>query len=35
MSSGVPQFATACNSDKAGETVCKSCAQKISGAYYG
>jgi len=34
MSSGVPQFATAEYSDKAGETVCKSCAQKISGAYY-
>jgi hypothetical protein len=34
MSSGVPQFATAEYSGNTGETVCKSCAQKISGAYY-
>jgi hypothetical protein len=34
MSSGVPQFATAEYSGNAGETLCKSCAQKISGAYY-
>ncbi len=31
---GVPQFATAEYSDKAGETVCKSCANRIRGAYY-
>ena len=34
MSSGVPQFATAEYADKAGESVCKSCGQKISGEYY-
>lgn len=34
MSSGVPQFATAEYADKAGESVCKSCGQKISGQYY-
>src|SRR5580692_5257791 len=34
MSSDVPQFTTAEFSRKAAETVCKACAQKISGAYY-
>lgn len=34
MSSDAPQFATAEYSNKAAETVCKACAQKISGAYY-
>src|SRR6267154_1062426 len=34
MSSGVPQFATAEYADKADESVCKSCGQKISGEYY-
>ena len=34
MSTGVPQFATAEYSGKTGETVCKSCAQPVSGAYY-
>jgi len=34
MSSGVPQFATAEYADKAGESLCKSCGQKISGEYY-
>jgi len=32
--SGVPQFSTAEDAGKAGETVCKPCAQKISGSYY-
>ena len=34
MSSGVPQFATAEYSNKADETICKACGQKISGEYY-
>jgi hypothetical protein len=34
MSSGVPQFATAEYSGKAGGTVCRSCGQAISGDYY-
>ena len=34
MSSDAPQFATAEYSNKTPETVCKACAQKISGAYY-
>ena len=34
MSSDVPQFAKAEYSNKAAETVCKACAQKISGPYY-
>lgn len=34
MSSDAPQFATAEYSNKAAETVCKACAQKISGPYY-
>jgi hypothetical protein len=34
MSNGVPQFATAEYSGKAGETTCKACGQVISGAYY-
>jgi uncharacterized protein (DUF983 family) len=34
VSSDVPQFATAEYSNKAAETVCKACAQKISGPYY-
>lgn len=33
-SSGVPQFSTAEYAGKAGATVCKPCAQKISGSYY-
>ncbi len=32
--SDVPQFATAEYSRKAGETLCNSCTQRISGAYY-
>lgn len=32
--SGVPQFSTVEYAGKAGETACKSCAQKISGSYY-
>jgi hypothetical protein len=34
MSNDVPQFATAEYSGKAGEAVCKSCAQAVSGDYY-
>jgi hypothetical protein len=34
VSSDVPQFATAEYSNKAAATVCKACAQKISGPYY-
>jgi hypothetical protein len=34
MSSDAPQFATAEYSNKAAETVCKACAQKITGPYY-
>lgn len=34
MSSDVPQFATAEYSSKAGETACRACGQKISGAHY-
>jgi hypothetical protein len=34
MSSDVPQFATAEYSNQAGETACKGCGQKISGAHY-
>lgn len=34
LSSGVPQFATAEYADKAGESVCKSCGQQISGEHY-
>jgi NAD/NADP transhydrogenase beta subunit len=33
-SSGVPQFSTAEYGGKAGETLCKACAQRISGSYY-
>src|SRR5438874_13250493 len=32
--SDVPQFATAEYSRKSGETLCNSCQQRISGAYY-
>jgi hypothetical protein len=34
MSDGVPQFATAEYSGKAGETKCKACGNLISGVYY-
>ena len=34
MSSDVPQFATAEYANKAGETACKACGQKISGPHY-
>jgi hypothetical protein len=34
MSDGVPQFATAEYSGKAGETKCKACGNPISGPYY-
>ena len=34
MSSDVPQFSTAEYSNKAGETACKACGQKISGPQY-
>ena len=34
VSNGVPQFATAEYSTQSGATVCKSCGNSISGAYY-